>query len=299
MASITELEQWDEELYQLETTDPVVGGPEGISNRQAKTLGNRTKYLKALILNAIGNDEDFATTIANALSQKVAITDLQKGTHVTAVDTGAANAYVVALSPAVTSLANGMEISFTPANTNTGASTIAVNGLATVPIVGGALSALQGGEIPANGRVKLKYNSTISSFAIVSTTGQLQIPAGVKSNHAARLGQFGNTYTANNSGSNATSASVSMTFTAPQNGKLMINGAVFAGGTISGLVFSSSNATEVWSYGHWAALGASVAMRNGIYTVAAGASVTITMTLTTTTAVNSTLSLMAQFVPTA
>jgi len=46
VASITELEQWDDELYQLETTDPVIGGPNGISNQQAKTLGNRTRYLK-------------------------------------------------------------------------------------------------------------------------------------------------------------------------------------------------------------------------------------------------------------
>jgi len=190
VASLTELEQWDEELYQLETTDPVVGGPNGISNQQAKTLGNRTKYLKALILNAIGNDEDFATTISNALSQKVAITDLQEGTHVTAVDTGAANAYVVALSPAVAVLTNGIEISFTPENTNTGPSTIVVNGLAAVPIVGGALSALQGGEIIASGRVKLKYNSTIASFVIIATTGAIQVSDANKSKHAVSLGQF-------------------------------------------------------------------------------------------------------------
>jgi len=170
VASLIELEQWDEELYQLETTDPVIGGPNGISNQQAQTLGNRTRYLNAL---------------------KVTIADLQKGTHVTAVDTGAANAYVVALSPAVAALANGMEISFTPANSNTGASTITVNGLAAVPIVGGALSALQGGEIVASGRVKLKYNSTISSFVIISTTGALQTADATKTKHATTLNQFG------------------------------------------------------------------------------------------------------------
>jgi microcystin-dependent protein len=33
-------------IYQLETSDPVIGGPEGISNQQAKQLADRTKYLK-------------------------------------------------------------------------------------------------------------------------------------------------------------------------------------------------------------------------------------------------------------
>ena len=33
-------------IYQLETDDPVQGGPNGIDNRQATQLGNRTRYLK-------------------------------------------------------------------------------------------------------------------------------------------------------------------------------------------------------------------------------------------------------------
>ena len=49
MANIQEKTQWEEGVYQLELTDPVVGGADGISNLQAKQLGNRTKYLKGLI----------------------------------------------------------------------------------------------------------------------------------------------------------------------------------------------------------------------------------------------------------
>ena len=33
-------------VYQLETNDPVQGGPNGIDNRQATQLGDRTRYLK-------------------------------------------------------------------------------------------------------------------------------------------------------------------------------------------------------------------------------------------------------------
>ncbi|MDF1687312.1 MAG: hypothetical protein P1U50_11030 [Parvibaculaceae bacterium] len=47
MANLSEETVWEEGIYQLETTDPVLGGPDGIDNRQAKELANRTQYLKA------------------------------------------------------------------------------------------------------------------------------------------------------------------------------------------------------------------------------------------------------------
>ncbi|EKP2011560.1 tail fiber protein [Salmonella enterica] len=46
MGKLTELEQWDEDVYQIETSDPVLGGPDGISNRPQKQLANRTQWLK-------------------------------------------------------------------------------------------------------------------------------------------------------------------------------------------------------------------------------------------------------------
>lgn len=46
MGKLTELEQWDEDIYQIETSDPVLGGPEGLSNRPQKQLANRTQWLK-------------------------------------------------------------------------------------------------------------------------------------------------------------------------------------------------------------------------------------------------------------
>lgn len=46
MANLTLTRQWVENIYQLETSDPVMGGPDGIDNRQAKELGARTNYLK-------------------------------------------------------------------------------------------------------------------------------------------------------------------------------------------------------------------------------------------------------------
>jgi hypothetical protein len=49
MAALPELDQWEPEIYQLETTDPVLGGPDGVDNVQGKQLANRTLYLKNLI----------------------------------------------------------------------------------------------------------------------------------------------------------------------------------------------------------------------------------------------------------
>ncbi|HDR9032695.1 TPA: hypothetical protein QDB07_000131 [Burkholderia vietnamiensis] len=113
MAKLSEASQWEPEIYQLETSDPVEGGPDGIDNVQARQLGNRTRYLKdqhdvhlaadnphpqyATILqmkaaidalvasapgaldtlkelaDALGDDPNFATTMTNALALKAAL----------------------------------------------------------------------------------------------------------------------------------------------------------------------------------------------------------------------------------
>ncbi|MDP3815484.1 hypothetical protein [Pseudomonas sp.] len=49
MANLSETPDYPAGVYQLETSDPVLGGPGGIANRQAEQLGNRTAWLKAKI----------------------------------------------------------------------------------------------------------------------------------------------------------------------------------------------------------------------------------------------------------
>jgi hypothetical protein len=110
MTNLVEVAQWEPEIYQLETSDPVMGGPDGIDNRQAKQLANRTFWMKrwqegheygqnphpqyattaalkasldALVGaapgaldtlkelgNALGDDPNFATTMTRALALK-------------------------------------------------------------------------------------------------------------------------------------------------------------------------------------------------------------------------------------
>ena len=50
MANLSETVTYEAGIYQLETTDPVEGGVEGVSNRQARQLANRTAYLKSRIV---------------------------------------------------------------------------------------------------------------------------------------------------------------------------------------------------------------------------------------------------------
>lgn len=46
MANISEVSNFDPNIYQLETNDPVEGGPGGVANAQAQALANRTLWLK-------------------------------------------------------------------------------------------------------------------------------------------------------------------------------------------------------------------------------------------------------------
>lgn len=55
MTNLVETSAWEEGIYQLETSDAVLGGPTGVSNTQAKQLANRTLYLKGRVDTADAN----------------------------------------------------------------------------------------------------------------------------------------------------------------------------------------------------------------------------------------------------
>lgn len=46
MSYLKETAAWEDGIYQIETSDPVLGGPDGITNRPARELANRTAWLK-------------------------------------------------------------------------------------------------------------------------------------------------------------------------------------------------------------------------------------------------------------
>jgi phage-related tail fiber protein len=46
MSHLKENAHWEDGIYQIETSDPVLGGPDGLTNRPARELANRTLWLK-------------------------------------------------------------------------------------------------------------------------------------------------------------------------------------------------------------------------------------------------------------
>ena len=54
MAGLKEENKWENEIYQIEESDPVVGGEKGISNKPQRQLANRTLWLKAKFEELLG-----------------------------------------------------------------------------------------------------------------------------------------------------------------------------------------------------------------------------------------------------
>ena len=114
-------------------------------------------------------------------------------------DTGTANAYVVANAAALTAYptVSGLTIDVSIANTNTGASTLNVDGLGTKPILGLGLQPLQGNELPQKGVACLMYvvasnvNGGNGAWIVMECTGGAQqSAAATASQHAAQFGQI-------------------------------------------------------------------------------------------------------------
>ena len=113
----------------------------------------------------------------------------------TGADTGSTNAAVVTYTPIVTALTDRLVLRFKAAAANTGATTLNVNGLGAKALVGGAHSALQGGEIVAGGQCTVVWNATLNSFVLIECTGgAIQIAPGSAGAQAIRLDQFVNSF---------------------------------------------------------------------------------------------------------
>jgi hypothetical protein len=86
-----------------------------------------------------------------------------------AADTGAANAYVVALPTAPAAYVAGLTVTMLAANANTGASTVNVNALGVKSVRRYDGSLLQAGDILAGAVVVMVYDGTV--FRVVSAQG--------------------------------------------------------------------------------------------------------------------------------
>lgn len=95
---------------------------------------------------------------------------IQSGEMQFGADSGTANAYSVRLTPGLSSLTDGMRISFRPANSNTGSSTLNVSGLGAQPLVNSDGSTLFPGQLSTNNIASVMWNAILSSWMLVSST---------------------------------------------------------------------------------------------------------------------------------
>ena len=98
-------------------------------------------------------------------------------------DTGSANNYIFSTSPASVAYTNGQFFYWIPANTNTGASTVNINGLGAISIVNQDGSALIGNQIQAN---QISVIVIQGGKAILLVTGNTQIAPLVKTATTSR-----------------------------------------------------------------------------------------------------------------
>lgn len=170
-----------------------------------------------IILESLGGAAQIAPGTGS--SHAATLAQLQSGYGSFAIDTGTANTYVCAFTPAITARAEGQVLRFKVKTTNSGASTIN-DGLGVVPLVGGAHAALQGGELVANGDALVQWNTSIGggSYILLFCTGAAeQIAPATQSQHAIQLSQMAAVVGGVRNGKmSVTAASATATFTADE-----------------------------------------------------------------------------------
>lgn len=131
---------------------------------------------------------------AGSAAIMVQVAQLQQQAGNFATDSGSANAYVGTLNPVPSSLAflTGVPIRVKIATTNTGNSTLTVNGLATTVIKNPDLTTLAPGQLVAGSIVEFKFDGTqfqlagpvsyhpgFSNMQAFTSSGTFTVPAGV------------------------------------------------------------------------------------------------------------------------
>ena len=118
----------------------------------------------------LGSQKITALTDGTAHTDGINAGQIQDGGLVfQASDTGSADAYAIALTPAVPAYVAGQEFNFKAGATSTGASTLNVNGLGTKNIKKRNDQAIAAGDIEEDAIIKVLYDGT--SFQMISQVG--------------------------------------------------------------------------------------------------------------------------------
>lgn len=171
MGSLTEANVYEEEIYQLELTDNVIGGANGIANRQAKQLANRTNWLKDKIDFLIGATFEAAKALKLSVARKITLGGILSGE--TTFD-GSANVTINAdIADGALSIAktNGLQdalelLKDVPQNAKTAAYTLALTDR------GKSIDVSTGGitiTVPLNSAVAFPIGATVTITNLATT----------------------------------------------------------------------------------------------------------------------------------
>lgn len=227
------------------------------SSQAANTAWRQASYMAYVLAQFISDnasvdvlDDGNGSTVEANLKKAIQFLG-QAGTASYAADSSStANALVVTLSPAPAALTDGMVLRVRPANSNTGATTVNVNGLGEVSVYSASGAPLVGGEIIANWPVELIYNALGSVFVLAA-------PAFATSNSFRHMEVL----------------TSSTTWTVPVGVTRIRATVIGGGGGASGA--NATSAAQIWS----GAGGGAGGTARGIFAVAAGQSLVATVGL--------------------
>lgn len=139
---------------------------------------------------------------ASARSHYAKVSQIQDGSYVhCGATSGTSTALTLSASPAISAYADGQRFTFRSTITNTGSTTLNINGVAVASLVDGSGRSLQGGEIVNGGNYTVIYNNVIPAFVLVdqSINGVIerQIPNTRVNNTTTETTVFSTTIRAN------------------------------------------------------------------------------------------------------
>lgn len=166
----------------------LTGFQSGIAPSAALNKAWRQSSIMAAVLGQIIADITGQPVIDNGTISTIEenLATIFRGLGKLGVDSGTANAYIVTLAAPPAALYAGMDLLLMPLNTNTGVSTVNINGLGALPIQYANGTAIGAGAITAGTPVGLTLNSAKTAFIIGSNS---TIPNATSNNQPVALGQ--------------------------------------------------------------------------------------------------------------
>ncbi|MGE4259211.1 MAG: hypothetical protein AB7F19_07705 [Candidatus Babeliales bacterium] len=109
---------------------------------------------------------------ASSRNQYAVVSQVQDSKYIYGgTSTGSSNTYEITLTPAISAYAAGQKYHFLSHQANSGAATLAINGLAATAITKNGAVALVGGEIPADAIIQVTYDGTQFQLTAVAFGG--------------------------------------------------------------------------------------------------------------------------------